>query len=182
MDIKELSKEQLKYVFKNCYKQDFPIAERKSTKTIINLIEDGKYFCYGSFEEEKLLSYLFFFKEDDVILLDYFAVCGDNKNKGIGGKTLEIFKEKFKDYLIIGEIEVSSSDEKGNNILVERRKNFYQRHNMLMSDIYMTLWNVKFQIIVYPKIDKQILLSKLEHYYKCFYGIEKFKKNIKFDN
>lgn len=180
MELKELTIKQLKHVLKTHYKQDFPPIERKSARTILKLCSTKKYFCYGTFENNDLITYLFLFKENDVILLDYFAVCGNNKDKGFGGMALELIKETFKDYLIIGEIETPSTNAP-NNSQILRRINFYARHNMYLSDVYVSLWGVKMQIITYPKVDRQILLEKLNYYYPRFYGLRNFAKNMKVD-
>lgn len=184
MELKELTKKQLNQVLKKDYKENFPRTERKSSMCIKKLHKGGNYFCYGAFENEKLLAFLFFLKIQNDILFDYFAVCGDNKNKGIGGAALELFKKNFSDCLIIGEIEIETPKNQ-TNAMIARRTEFYKRHNMFFTDVYVSLWYVPMQIITFPKVDKQTLLNKLHWIYKEIYektyGAKKYKKLVSVD-
>ncbi len=182
MKLKELTKKQFNRVLKKDYKENFPRTERKSNRCLNKLLKSGNYFCYGTFDNEKIVAFLFFFKIQNDILFDYFAVCGDNKNKGIGGATLELFKETFSDCLIIGEIETPKNP---TNTMIARRTEFYKRHNMFLTDVYVSLWNVPMRVITFPSVDKQTLLNKLHWLYKEIYektyGEKKYKKLVAVD-
>jgi len=180
MELKKLTKKQLNQILKKDYKENFPRIERKSSRCIKKLLKGGNYFCYGAFENEKLLAFLFFFKIQNDILWDYFAVCGDNKNKGIGGAALELFKKTFSDCLIIGEIEIETP-KNPTNAIIARRTNFYIRHNVFLSDIYVSLWNVPMRVVTFSEIDRKTLLEKLNYLYLKVYGKKYMGNKVNID-
>jgi len=56
MKLKELTKKQFNRVLKKDYKENFPRTERKSNRCLNKLLKSGNYFCYGAFENEKLVA------------------------------------------------------------------------------------------------------------------------------
>ena len=58
--IRELNRDQLAELYETNLKEDFTPEELKPIMAIEYLMEEGNYFAYGMYEEEKLMAYAFF--------------------------------------------------------------------------------------------------------------------------
>ena len=110
--------------------KDSPETERKPFEMILELEKQGKSDVFSiDNENNQFLGLAITLYDDNVIILDYFAINPEYRGKGIGGKAIDILKNKFKDKKFLLEIETTdiiSADIK-NRI---RRKNFYLRHGL----------------------------------------------------
>ena len=97
---------------------------------ILELEKQGKSDVFSiDNENNQFLGLAITLYDDNVIILDYFAINPEYRGKGIGGKAIDILKNKFKDKKFLLEIETTDiiSADIQNRI---RRKNFYLRHGL----------------------------------------------------
>lgn len=153
MEIKSLTIEQVKQVYEESMKVDFPDNERKPLAMILKALENGTYECLGAFMEEgevdKIVGYAFFVKTENDYLFDYLAVMKDYRNKGIGAEFLKGIAKHCENYeSVIGEVEdpacAKTEDEKK---LQQRRRDFYFRNGYVDTKVRVKLFGVDYLVI-----------------------------------
>lgn len=125
-----LNKNYKRNIVENLYQNAFPETERKPFEMILELEKQGKSDVFSiDNENNQFLGLAITLYDDNVIILDYFAINPEYRGKGIGGKAIDILKNKFKDKKFLLEIETTDiiSADIQNRI---RRKNFYLRHGL----------------------------------------------------
>lgn len=85
-------------------------------------------------------------RNEEIVLLDYFAVEDQFRGEGIGSEGLRALQEKFSDHAFILEIE-STRKLKDESDLRIRRKNFYLRNGMQMMDYVVMLFGVEMEMV-----------------------------------
>ena len=83
MELKQLTKEEVKIIYIEHMVMDFPQEELKPIDAIERLIERKIYKCYGLYDNRELLAYAFFNTSKSYLLLDYYSVCEKYRSKGI---------------------------------------------------------------------------------------------------
>ncbi len=161
-------------------KEYFPEREMKSKQHFDTLLQE-KYEKYQVMEEEDYV--VVYFEQLDYIFIDYILVSGNTRGKGIGGKVLNLFKEKGK--AIILEVEPISMEDLDS----EKRIRFYEKHGFFkMENIgYERIHHVskelnKMDIYCWSKampsenwvLDKMSEIYKNVHAYKTeeLYGVQ----------
>ena len=89
MNIDPLTLPEIREIYRERVKHDFPANEVKSLARIEKTLRDGRYLCYGARAGDDILAYAFFVLAEDVYLLDYFAVMKDLRGTGIGSGFLK---------------------------------------------------------------------------------------------
>lgn len=85
--LQELTEKEIIQVYERHLLQDFPPAELKPLKQILEMVKEGSYQVYGFYEEDILNAYAFLCIMEDKIFLDFFAVvasAGDRHSEGSG--------------------------------------------------------------------------------------------------
>lgn len=127
IEIKEANKKQISRI-RRLYKTAFPVAERKQwvkiekqlggCTEVLSIMEDGEF-------RGLIINML----NDDIVLLDYFAVDEKYRGNGIGTKVLKAFRERYKGKRMELEIEVPEENAP-NNAQRLSRKDFYLRNGL----------------------------------------------------
>lgn len=184
---KILSFEELKEIYEQEAVRDFPKEELKPLSTMKNLMEKNLYKTFGFYEQERLCAYAFFvcLPKGQTALLDYFAVLPPYRSFGIGSKILSLFQEIHKDLLgIIIEVENPTfSSIKEEKSLRERRINFYKRNGALKTGIYLSLFQVPFEILYMPisqTLTKSSIQKEITNLYSAFIPKQYWKKSVEF--
>lgn len=183
MIIKELNREQRMYIYETHMKKDFPPAELKPLKSIERMFEEGIYITYGLFEQDNLLAYAFFVreKEENSLLLDYYAVVGNSRSRGVGSIFLGMLKEKLAAYevlLLESEAIEHAADEEELSIR-KRRIAFYERNGAVKTAIAAEVFGVTYTIMSIdlqktPADDEEIN-RRLIALYKTMFSEKTFK-------
>lgn len=170
MDLKKLNDEDIINVYNNHMRRDFPIEELKPVDVIQKLVKKENYICYGLYDNGQLLAYAFLVSSKSYILIDYYSVCEEYRNKGIGSKFLNILKEKCKDYHgIMVEVEkIECAPDETEKSIRKRRIDFYKRNGMIMTNISCELFGVNFSIMCLcnMKIEDLDVFEALQAIYK----------------
>lgn len=170
MELKQLSKEEVKKIYSDHMVIDFPKEELKPIDAIERLISRNIYECYGLYDKEELLAYAFFNTSKSYLLLDYYSVCEKHRSNGIGSKFFGILKEECKNYNgIIVEVEdVESADTEAEKIIRQRRIDFYKKNGMKMTNVLCELFNVNYSIMCISKVefDDSIISDEIKNIYK----------------
>ena len=183
MNIRELTIEEVRKVYKDHVREDFPREERKPLSRIEKTIKEGKYLCLGAFGEKgELLGYAFFVFEKEACLLDYYAVVPEMRGKGIGSAFLQEAVKNTRAEVTIIEIEdpeVSVPDEEKK--ARERRLSFYLNAGCVNTQVHVVTFGVKFLLLEYPVTashDKDVIAQGYRSIYRSILPKWMFERNI----
>ena len=151
---------------KNLYIQSFPKEERKPFSLILQKQKEQKVEILSIEKENNFFGLMILAKDNDNILLDYFAIKKEYQSQGLGSKSLELLFEKYKDKTIIIEIE-STKIKSNNQIQRQKRKDFYLKNNFKVQDFYVDLFNIEMEILTN---NKPMNFQQYQNVYKNSYG------------
>lgn len=151
---RELTKEQVEFIYYNHMQEDFPPAEVKPLAVLLDLLERGAYRPFGWYEEDgTLIAYSFFAQAPQrrVMLLDYFAICRPYRSKGYGSFCLEQMKEMLGDTIgLLAEVEDPAESRSAEELDTRtRRVRFYQRNGLVATNVRSILFGVPYIIHYY---------------------------------
>lgn len=163
--IRLLNKAEMKEVYEKYMIHDFPQNELKP----LIMLEEPYYFCYGYYEEEKLMGYavLVVCEKNQCLLLDYFAVLSAYRSKGTGTRFLLKLKEMCKAYKTI-----FIESEAENSIAAIRRIEFYKHASAKQTSLTVRLYGVDYRILMIPlqeDPDDQKVQMRIDEIYKMIY-------------
>lgn len=170
--IRNLKKCELKKIYKEYLKNDFPDNERKPYAEIERYSFSDKGDAVGYFINDELIGYATVMFVGNRIMLDYFAILKDKRGKGIGTTFLRELKEYYTNYQYIA-IEA----EYNNSLQALKRIEFYKRAGCINTNIYLKLYFVDYVILILGKIegDKRAEIMNLyKDLYPDFIGTKYF--------
>lgn len=131
-ELKKLSMDALRKVYKEDLTRDFPVAERKPLAAMEKLHADGRYDLWGLYQGEKMAAYALLWGDPDggFILLDYLGVCRDYpRGAGIGSEMVRALMARYADATgILVEAEaVEDGQTPEDRDIRQRRLEFYRR-------------------------------------------------------
>lgn len=188
MKLRQLEFDVVKKIYEEHLCNDFVPAEQKPLMVLHILMKMGLYRCYGLYEEDTIKGYAFLCtakeKGAKVALLDYFVILNGMRGEGLGSKFLGLIKEEYKDYdLIIGEVErVEAAENEEDRKIREKRKAFYLRNGLTITNLSVDLFGEDLQIYVLPiqrMLEDKLIFDELNQIYdKMFYEKEIRQKVI----
>ena len=129
---------------KKLYNEAFPRIERKSLRLIKKKEKEGLAKIIEIRYDGVFCGLLMTAINDDVMLIDYFAISEQMRNKQIGtnaqSKFLEIYKYKYRIFL---EIELANDGD----YKKQARKRFYLRNGLKESGIEITLFGMPMELL-----------------------------------
>lgn len=161
-------------MIENLYIQSFPKEERKPFSLILQKQKEEKVEILCIEKENNFFGLMILAKDNDNILLDYFAIKKEYQSQGIGSNSLKLLFNKYKNKNIIIEIE-STKINSNNQILRQKRKDFYLRNNFKIQDFCDNLFSVEMEILTN---NNPINFQEYLNIYKKSYGND-IIKNIK---
>lgn len=184
MDLVQLDPKTIEVIYHEHIVKDFPIAEIRPLKNMIQLYRKHHYIGYGLYHNQNLVGYAFFAgnKKEKVILLDYFAVVEKERNSGYGSQFLKLLKEEMKDCLIIAEVEsVESTSILQEKQLRQRRIHFYLRNGFIKSSLTCRLFGVHYNLLYLfnHSVDDASLYKYIKEVYHSIFNPLIFKIFIK---
>lgn len=125
-------------------KDDFPPDELKPLESMRRSWEKGAYDCYGLFDGGDILGYAFFVRRGRDLLLDYFAIVREQRDRGLGS----LFLRQLTGHIRGAECAVcevqdpdkaESAEERTER---ERRLRFYLRGGFRKTELTSVLFGV----------------------------------------
>ena len=192
---------EIKQIYETRMVIDFPKAELKPLKNIIDAVNSGIYECLGLFDGDECIGYTFLIKQGESFLIDYIAIYPDKRNNGAGSQLLRLLNEHLADAeVVIIEVEdpqyAKSAEEKD---LQTRRLGFYMRNGCVDTGLRVRCFGVPFIILSLGKIlslaiflapfiilslgkenggEPDFLWDLYNSYYKAVLPKEMYEKNI----
>ncbi len=179
-----LTAEELKNLYENQMRRDFPPAELKPLPRLLALLERGDYEPYALFGAGRLLAYALYWrtKGDPWVMLDYFAVAPGERGKGIGSALLRDMLGRFcqNGGGVFGEVEVPDTGDAAVDLLRRRRLAFYARAGLRTMGFMTRIFDVPYLVLAYgPEISDAELMETARRLYRtAFPERERFEKNI----
>ncbi len=170
-------------IYEKHLKGDFPPDEVKPFSIIKEMWLKKNYYMYGFYEkgkgqrEETLCAYAFLLADHKrkMLLLDYFAVCGQLRGSGYGSCALAMLREECADWsgimIEVEDDELPGLDEETRKVR-QRRIAFYKGADCQMTTTKSRLWGVDYRIMVLPVMDSQAgedMAGKIRSVYQCMY-------------
>ena len=157
MDIRELTPNQVRAVYKQHIMQDFPADERKPLTAILHALTRREYVCYGAFRQDTLLAYAFFvaLKQDEknAYLFDYLAVCRGMRGQGIGSAFLQGLMAgplQSAGCVLLEIDDPDQADTPEEHALRLRRERFYMRNGLRHTGVSALVYHVYYRILELP--------------------------------
>lgn len=153
---------------------NFPTKEIKEYNYMKDTFYAGFYQVLTLKDNDQIVGIMSFYQHDDFRFIDYFAIDGSLKGKGMGSKMLQYFIN-LDDKMVILEVEHPEDEQS------KRRIAFYQRNGLYLNDQFEyfvpPVRNLKHRLYFHLMSSKRKINNiEFEKYYpqilKMVYGIE----------
>lgn len=157
-------------LYRTRLKEDFPPDELKPMDSMRRSWEKDAYDCYGLFDGDDILGYAFFVRRDRDLLLDYFAIAQERRDRGLGS----LFLRQLADHIRganCAVCEVQDPDKAGSveeRIGRERRLRFYLRSGFRKTELTSVLFGVNYRILEMPGTQAHTLQQIREAYTELY--------------
>lgn len=153
---------------------NFPTKEIKEYNYMKDTFYAGLYQVLTLKDNDQIVGIMSFYQHDDFRFIDYFAIDGSLKGKGMGSEMLQYFIN-LDDKMVILEVEHPEDEQS------KRRIAFYQRNGLYLNDQFEyfvpPVRNLKHRLYFHLMSSKRKINNiEFEKYYpqilKMVYGIE----------
>ncbi len=128
------------------YMRAFPEAERKPFSEIERKAAMGEMEILLIREEGRRAGMAITALQEDLVLLDYFAISDLFRGRGIGSDALQLLMALYSDSQFF--LEIEKPDEMAENQQERlRRKAFYLRNGMLETGILIELFGIEMELL-----------------------------------
>lgn len=150
----------------NLYMAAFPENERKPFEMIREKNRQRVTDVWMIEEDGEFSGFAITMNGEDLVLLDYFAVCEEKRGQGLGGKSLRALQEQYQGkrfFLEVESLKVSADNMEERR----RRKQFYLNNGMKELGVYAKLFGVEFELLGY---DCEVTFGEYFSLYDAIYG------------
>ena len=113
--------------------EEFPPSEMKPMETFVDLLNAGKYRCFGYYENDRMVGYAMgLLASNDILWLDYLHIFKENQSKGYGSRLLKSLLDEIAINGIL--LETEAPDCSDYNEIKNRRLRFYDRFDIHLID------------------------------------------------
>lgn len=153
---------------------NFPTKEIKEYNYMKDTFHAGLYQVLTLKDNDQIVGIMSFYQHDNFRFIDYFAIDGSLKGKGMGSEMLQYFIN-LDDKMVILEVEHPEDEQS------KRRIAFYQRNGLYLNDQFEyfvpPVRNLKHRLYFHLMSSKRKINNiEFEKYYpqilKMVYGIE----------
>ena len=165
--IRLMTRQELKEIYENHMKNDFPEDELKPLSIIEARYKKNQNHCLVYLEHDVIKGYAVVESGGQCLLMDYFAVIKPFRNQGTGTLFLKEMREYFKEYDALFVESECAYDE-----ISQKRLDFYQKTGFVLSGTQVHLYHVDYELMVCSirrKIEIDEVRSLMEEVYKKIY-------------
>ncbi|MCD8299642.1 MAG: GNAT family N-acetyltransferase [Clostridiales bacterium] len=151
-EIKQLQENEIKAIYNERMRHDFPPMELRPYASMKKLGRDGLYSGYGYYEDGRMLAYACLYTGTEFYLLDLFAVLTEYRDNGIGSRFIRELNEQLPaKYGTFIETESASPGTKEDENLIRRKRiDFYLRNGAQRTGLRSFLFGVNYDILFLP--------------------------------
>lgn len=174
LHIRELTLNQIRKLYSERLKRDFPPDEIKPLARIERALAQGEYICYGAMDGEAILAYAFFVVAGCRALLDYFAVAEELRDGGIGSWFMrELIGWPLSDMeCVLLEVDDPDFGEEHEEVALRtHRLAFYLRNGLTDTGLRTKVYGVDFRILSLPVGKRPSIEQTREVYAKLYHTI-----------
>ncbi len=183
--LKDISIDEFKKDIYSYYLEIFPEKERKSIKLIQSSYEKQYTKIIEILYKNKIAGFMLLnrVKDKGYAVLDYLAILPQYRNNQIGTKALKALLEQEKEsngiYIEIEKVGLGKNEEE--NLLREKRKNFYERLGFKKLNFDLLLFDVIYTPYLFSNIknDEDIIINEILNIYESISGKERIEQNCK---
>lgn len=126
------------------YRTAFPRAEQKPFWIIVK--KKAVFDCWCILQAGKFVGLAITMGADDLVLVDYFAVCRRCRGSGIGSAALKLLRQRYLHKQLFLEIEsvYEDSAERPQRL---RRKAFYLKNSLTSMGLFVWLFGVPMELL-----------------------------------
>ena len=155
--VETLSLPQVRAIYRERIKRDFPRDELKPLKKIEGAIARNEYVCFGATRGGEILAYAYFvkLKEDGkpCALFDYYAVRQDLRGQNIGSMFIQALMQgplREMDCVVLEADDPDYAKTPGEKDIRNRRLAFYLRNGLRDTGVTATVFGAQFKILTLP--------------------------------
>jgi len=182
MLIRTLTKKERESVYYDRILTDVPPNEIKTFPYLESLLLQGVYRCLGLFDGARLMGYAYFscLPDEQIEILDFFAVCAENRDIGVGGVFLRLLTDMERGvHVPVGEVEdpdYAEGEEKKTRV---RRIAFYERNGWHDTGVRCVLGHFITRIFSPESPPADGVRDALRKIYLATYGEDWLKNKIR---
>lgn len=183
----------LKYIDMDKFKKEvysyyldiFPEDERKSLELIQSAYEKQYTNIIEIIHKNEIVGFMLLnrIKDKGYAVLDYLAILQQYRNSGFGTRALQILLEQESENSgIFIEIEkVGLGKDKEENLIREKRRNFYEKLGFKKLNFDLFLFDVIYTPYLFSnaKDSEDTIIDEILNIYEAISGKEKIKQNCK---
>ncbi len=161
---------QVETLYKTRLMEDFPPDELKPLESMKRSWEKGAYDCYGLFDGGDILGYAFFVRRDRDLLLDYFAIDKERRDRGLGSLFLRQLSEHIRgaDCAVCEVQDPDKAESAQDRTARERRLRFYLRGGFRKTELTSVLFGVNYRILEMPGTQAHTVRQLREAYTELY--------------
>lgn len=183
---KRLTVEETLELYETYMRKDFPPIELKPFSHIERMMNLGLYDSFVFYEDGRFVGYALCSenRNQDAVLLDYFAVASDIRGKGYGQKTLAMLWDIYQNHdMVILESENPDFHKNEQDYKKKlRRVRFYEEKcGMTKCDFTTRLFGVEYVIMAKgckAEADSDLVAQKLREIYQVLVKPEAYKQHL----
>ncbi len=185
IELKDIGIDEFKKDIYSYYLEIFPEDERKPIELIQSAYEKKYTTIIEILYKNEIAGFMILnrVKAKGYAVLDYLAILPQYRNNKIGTKALEILLEQEKEssgiFIEIEKVGLGKDEEE--NLLREKRKNFYEKLKFKRLNFDLFLFDVIYTPYLFSNIEdnEDIIIKEILEIYESISGKESIKQNCK---
>lgn len=185
IELKDIGIDEFKKDIYSYYLEIFPEDERKPIELIQSSYEKKYTTIIEILYKNEIAGFMILnrVKAKSYAVLDYLAILPQYRNNKIGTKALEILLEQEKEssgiFIEIEKVGLGKDEEE--NLLREKRKNFYEKLKFKRLNFDLFLFDVIYTPYLFSNIEdnEDIIIKEILEIYESISGKERIKQNCK---
>lgn len=185
IELKDIGIDEFKKDIYSYYLEIFPEDERKPIELIQSAYEKKYTTIIEILYKNEIAGFMILnrVKAKSYAVLDYLAILPQYRNNKIGTKALEILLEQEKEssgiFIEIEKVGLGKDEEE--NLLREKRKNFYEKLEFKRLNFDLFLFDVIYTPYLFSNIEdnEDIIIKEILEIYESISGKERIKQNCK---
>lgn len=169
MQLHQTESKDLYKEMKELYLEAFPKYERKPFKLMQQTQLKGLVDMWSIMDEDDFVGMAVTMKDNDLVLLDYFAIKPEFRGKGYGSKVLQMLYEQYEGKRFFLEIESTKID-CDNKTQRESRKDFYLRNGLQEVGLEANVFGTEMELLSY---NAELNFEEYRGMYEHIYGTAK---------